>query len=377
MSSRLGAISLLLLVGLLITFLGGCGPSGPISTPTPTKTPRPLVTPVAPPTKTPVPPTPTPTSTPEADRCPLTGEVMEEPEKALRRPLIVKIGNDKRSRPQSGLQEADIVIEHLTEGGITRLDAVYLCHDSEKIGPVRSARLIDIPLAYLFDGIFAHAGASPGVLWVLNNETNFPRLDETRGDPGFERGPASDWPYNTFTRTSTLWQIAEEQGWQHPMQAPPLLFGPLNPATKKEERAEIVIPYFADNRVSWQWDDESQRYLRFTNGVPQTEATTGEQIKATNVIIIWAEHKETPIIEDEYNYVHSLEIVLNAKDKDGNAIWSKAFLLRDGYFIPARWIWQWMPHMLELSDEEGNPLPLAVGNSWIEVVPLTLEIEAH
>lgn len=373
MLSRQGAISLLL-IGFLVTLLGGCGPSGPITTPTPTKTPRPLVTPVAPPTNTPLPLTPTPT--PEPDRCPLTGEAMEEPEKALRRPLIVKIGNDERSRPQSGLHKADIVIEHLTEGGITRFDGVYLCQDFEKIGPVRSARLIDIRLAYLFDGIFAHAGASGGVIWVLEHETNFPRLDETRGDPGFQRGPASNWPYNTFTSTSVLWQIAQEQGWQEPMGRPSLLFGPLDPATTKEKRDEIFIPYFADNRISWRWDDESQRYLRFVSGAPQIEATTGEQIKAANVIIISAEHKETSIIEDEYNYVHSLEIVLNAKDRDGNAVWSKAFLLRDGYLIPARWIWRWMPHMLELSDEEGNPLPLAVGNSWIEIVPPTLAIES-
>lgn len=299
---------------------------------------------------------------------------------ALRRPLIVKIGNDKRSRPQSGLHKADIVIEHLTEGGITRFDAVYLCHDFEKIGPVRSARLIDIPLAYMFDGIFAHAGASGGVIWWLENETKFPRLNECPtankpGDPGFERGPKEGWPYNTFTSTSVLWQIAAERGWQRAMRVPPLPFGPLEPTTKVEEITEITIPYFTDNRPSWRWDGEG--YLRFINGAPHIEATTGAQIRATNVIVIWAEHKVAVphIIEDE-NMQLSLEIILNAKDEKGNATWNKAVLLRDGYLIPARWIWRWTGHMLELSDQDGNPLPLAIGNSWIEVVPPTLEIEA-
>lgn len=363
------AISLLLL-GFLVTFVGGCGPRGPIATPTPTKTPRPLVTPVAPPTNTPEPPTPTPT--PQSDRCPLTGEAMEEPEKALRRPLVVKIGNDKRSRPQSGLHKADIVVEHLTEGGITRLDAVYLCQDFEKIAPVRSARLIDIPLAYLFDGIVAHAGASPGVMWVLDNETNFPRLDETRGDPGFVRGPPAGWPYNTFTSTSVLWQIAQEQGWQRSMMAASLLFGSLEPATPKEEKDEIVIPYFVDNHVAWRWDPDTQRNLRFLNGAPSLEATSGEQIKAANVIVIWAEHRETDIIEDEYNYVHSVEIKLKGE--------GKVSIFRNGYLIPARWVWEgWAGtgHMLSFFDEAGNPIPLAEGNSWIEVVPPTLEIEAE
>ncbi len=369
MSSRQGAMSLLL-IGFLVTFLGGCGPRGPIATPTPTKTPKPLVTPAAPPTNTPEPPTPTPTPTPESDRCPLTGEAMEELEKALRRPLIIKIGNSKRARPQSGLHKADIVIEHLTEGGITRFDAVYLCHDFEKIGPVRSARLIDISLAYLFDGILAHAGASPGVLWVLNNETTFPRLDETRGDPGFVRGPKEGWPYNTFTSTPVLWQIADERGWQRPMRVPPLLFGSLEPTTKVEEINEITIPYFSDSQPSWRWDEEDQRYLRFINGVPHTEATTGEQIKAANVIVIWAEHKVAVphIIEDE-NMQLSIDIDLN---DEGEAV-----VLRDGYYIPARWVWAGTGNMLSFFDEEGNSIPLAEGNSWIEVVPPTLEVESE
>jgi len=365
MARSKGAMSLLL-IGFLVTFLGGCGPSGPIATPTPTKTPRPLVTPAPPPTNTPEPPTPTPT--PESDRCPLTGETMEEPEKAQRRPLIVKIGNGKRARPQSGLHKADIVIEHLAEGGITRFDALYLCQDFEKIGPVRSARLIDIPLAYMFDGVFAHAGASPGVLWVLNNETDFPRLDETRGDPGFVRGPVEGWPYNTFTGTSVLWQIAEgREGWQRPMRVPPFPFGPLEPTMKAQEINEITIPYFGDNRPNWRWDEEEQRYLRLINGAPHIEATTGEQIKAANVIVIWAEHKVAVphIIEDENNQL-SLDIILNS---DG-----KAAVFRDGYYLPAHWIWEGAGNMLVLLDESGRLIPLAEGNSWIEVVPPTLEI---
>lgn len=367
MLSRQGVMSLFL-IGFLVTFLGGCGPRGPIATPTPTKTPRPLVTPAPPPTNTPTPPTPTPT--PEFDRCPLTGEAMEEPEKALRRPLIVKMGNDKRSRPQSGLHKADIVIEHLAEGGITRFDAVYLCHDFEKVGPVRSARLIDIPLAGMFDGIFAHAGASGGVIWVLDHETNFPRLDETHGDPGFNKGPPAGWPYNTFTDSSVLWQIAQERGWQRPMRVPPLPFGPLEPATKVEEINEIAIPYFSGNRPSWRWDEQDQRHLRLINGVPHTEATTGEQIKAANVIVIWAEHKVAVphIIEDE-NMQLSIEINLN---DEGEAV-----ILRDGYYIPAHWVWAGAGNMLSFFDEAGNPIPLAEGNSWIEVVPPWLEIETE
>jgi hypothetical protein len=54
----------------------------------------------------------------------------------------------------------------------------------------------------------------------------------------------------------------------------------------------------------------------------------------------------------------------------------KAVVLRDGYLIPAHWVWAGTGNMLSFFDEAGKPIPLAVGNSWIEVVPPTLEIEA-
>ena len=374
---RASIMALLLLSLILAAFLGGCGPRQPFPTPTPTRTPKPLVTPAPPPT-----PEPTPTLIPtpglEPGRCPLTGERLDDPSKALRRPLMVKIGNDTRSRPQFGLHRADIVVEHIAEGGITRLDAVYLCQDFEKIGPVRSARLIDIPLAYLFDGILAHAGASGGVLWWLEFQTTFPRLNECAvpergkyGDPGFVRGPQEGWPYNTFTSTSALWQVAEERGWQQPMNVPPLPFGDLAPTASKEEVIQVTIPYY-DNQVNWRWDAQGKRYLRFINGVPHTEASTGEQIGAANVIIIWAEHKTTDIIEDE-NKQLSLEIILN-RDPAIQGL-GQAVVLRDGYYIPAHWLWMGTGHQLVLLDEGGTLLPLEVGNSWIEVVPLGLEIE--
>ncbi|MBI3287286.1 MAG: DUF3048 domain-containing protein, partial [Chloroflexi bacterium] len=232
------------LIGLLL--LAACAGGRPAPTPTPTKTPQPVAT---------------PTPTPDPNRCPLTGQRLHNPGLAQRRPLIVKIGNDTRSRPQSGLHKADLVVEHLAEGGITRLDAVYLCQDFEAIGPVRSARLIDIWLAYIFDGILVHVGSSPGVHYILIDETNFPRVDDRPEDgdpptlvcttepPCFYLDPARQRPYSTFTRTSALWRNAEERGWQHSMQVPPLLFGELDFETPREEKGVVTIRYFFNNIV--------------------------------------------------------------------------------------------------------------------------------
>src|SRR5699024_11773665 len=89
------------------------------------------------PTSTPSPsPTPSPTPTPEPT-WPLTGktgDIVDRP------PMTVKIENSIASRPQTGLQQADVVWEEMVEGGITRYGAVDHSRLPETFGPVRSVR---------------------------------------------------------------------------------------------------------------------------------------------------------------------------------------------------------------------------------------------
>ena len=54
--------------------------------------------------------------------------------------LVVKIDNYPAARPQTGLNDADIVFEEPVEGGITRFAAVFQCQSPPLIGPIRSAR---------------------------------------------------------------------------------------------------------------------------------------------------------------------------------------------------------------------------------------------
>ncbi len=58
-----------------------------------------------------------------------------------RRPVAV-VNNHPKARPQSGLSKADIVIEALAEGQITRFLAIFQSQMPETVGPVRSARNI-------------------------------------------------------------------------------------------------------------------------------------------------------------------------------------------------------------------------------------------
>jgi hypothetical protein len=74
-----------------------------------------------------------------------------------------------RLRPQTGLDMADIVYESLTEGGITRFNALFHSQTPPEVGPVRSARMSDTQLVPQYSALFAHSGANAGVLSAIRS----------------------------------------------------------------------------------------------------------------------------------------------------------------------------------------------------------------
>src|SRR6202011_614704 len=93
-------------------------------------------------------------------------------------PALVQVENSPDSRPHSGLQNANIVYEYLTEGGITRFTAIYMAPSGgDKIGPVRSARLVALRLVNSYQGDLFYSGASDHVLGIIK-DTQVPAIDE-------------------------------------------------------------------------------------------------------------------------------------------------------------------------------------------------------
>src|SRR5581483_4111884 len=85
-----------------------------------------------------------PPGSPNGPKCPLTGRAAPSGKVPQRPALAVKVDNYSAARPQSGLDNADIVFEEPVEGGITRFVAIFQCQNAALVGPIRSARNIDI-----------------------------------------------------------------------------------------------------------------------------------------------------------------------------------------------------------------------------------------
>jgi hypothetical protein len=132
-------------------------------------------------------------------RSPFTG-LPTDADVLARAALIVKVENSPRARPQSGLDAADVVVEELVEGGITRFVALFHSELPDEAGPVRSARPIDVDLlGGLGASGFAYSGARAEVEELL---AGVPSVLVTEGAPGFFRATGRDAPHNLYVRTA-------------------------------------------------------------------------------------------------------------------------------------------------------------------------------
>ena len=397
---------------LLMTaaLLAGCGGS-PKFTPTPTRTPVPSATPT--PTFTPSPPptatfTPTPTGIPGrspvgtpvasgATATPSSGESTQgktpppagtphpvpvptlgnnvdvftglpvpDPARLDRMPVAVKIENAPAARPQYGLNEADVVFEHLAEGGITRFTAIFYGKDASRIGPVRSARLIDLEIPVIMHAFFAYSGASPPVTRKIKN-SDFAKytLSDWFGDPVFYRinnGKARE--HTLFTDTKILWNYAKKKGWKG---RPPQMWAfSQTPPPGGKPAETIFIPYSKQySDVTYRYSPGLGKYLRWILGVKHIDALTGKQIAASNVAILYVNHVKTLIVEDALGS-RSIEIQLWGS--------GKMTLCRDGKAYSGMWVRAARHSPLQFLNPAGQPLPLKPGNTWIELVPLDMEV---
>lgn len=366
---------------IVVTLTGGCGSPTPGPTPTRTPTVLPTSTPLPTPTETPS-PTPSPTVVVEAEATPfppdvnpLTGLKVDDPEMLEHSPLAIKISNSPEVRPQSGLNAADLIFEHFAEGGITRFTAIYYSTYPERVGSVRSGRLIDLELPAMYKAVFAFSGMSGGVKERLRESDLFPTQvaspDFGVGQPYFYRVPEEGkaFEHTLYADPESLRSLAAERGFdQRPEYPRHMAFSETVPEDSVvDEVSYLEINYLVNVcTAEWTYDEETGRWLRRTAGTIQTDYLTGEQINMANVVVAYAHHVESDIWEqmigDQSQWIRSIEI----------QVWGSgpALIFRDGKMIQGYWQREARDHMLTFVDGSGNPVPLKPGNTWFQMVPL-------
>lgn len=322
-------------------------------------------------TTTVAPPTSTTLPRPKLDShlCPLTG-VRAPGGKVPQRPaLAVKIGNDPASRPQSGLDQADIVYEEMAEGGITRYMAVYQCQSAPLIGPVRSVRWDDWtilqqyghPILAYSGGIIPWTNIVASLPWLFNaNGSIYPTANAyyryNSSAPPANLGA----PYNYYTSTAPLWAL-DRTGRTPP---PPMFRYSAKAPRLARPASSASISFSGASDVVWKWSAGADAWMRYYAAQPD-QNPNGQQLHATNVVIQIVATRIGPYDESGPNSgdVESLTV--------GSGT---VYVLRNGKVEKGTWTRPALGDGTKLTFANGTPITLAPGNTWIEVAPTTTPV---
>lgn len=288
---------------------------------------------------------------------PLTGVATEEV--AARPAVAVKIENTSAARPQSGLEAADVVWETIVEFQVSRLVAVFHSQLPEEIGPIRSVRPMDMPIASPMHGLIVFSGGQAGILRLVD-ESPLQAISHDAGAPGLYRVSRRSAPHNVYGSLTDFIAQADADHSAAPAQqfrfalGAPSASAPLTgtPATT------LAFRLSAQSRPTWTWDAGSGSWLRSEGDRPAT-AESGARLSAVNVVSITAAHPDSGF--DAQNNAPVPTYVLEG---EGDGV-----LATGGMTVPVRWTKAGRDEPLQLFLTTGEPALLAPGNTWVELVP--------
>jgi hypothetical protein len=368
--------------------LAACSPPtapAPQETPTaavqaaPTATPIPATPSPVPPTQTPEPtetelPTATATVVPDDlgpdnfpdDVNPLTGLQVADPSLLDRRPISIKIQSYPRGqRPDWGVTLADIVFDYYQNNGLTRLNAIFYGNNAEKVGPIRSGRLMDAILTRTYQSIFAFGGADRRIMnRLMNSEFSDRLILEGSSTPLFREEP------NTFNyllaNTEELSEYISDQGVNNDRPSLNGMTFQFQPPDSGQQGNQLFIRYSISAYSRWDYDPAAGRYLLFKDtqeaSTSQEEAyeaftdrLNNEQVAADNVVVLLVPH--------EYFFRSGNSEIIEIRLSGSGT----AYAFRDGQAYPVRWNLQ-QGSVLNLTNPDGSPYPYKHGVTWYQVI---------
>lgn len=303
----------------------------------------------------------TTTNRPAQFLSPLNGLPVTDAALLDRRVMAVKIDNAPGARPQSGLEQADAVIELLVESGVTRFIALFHDADSEYLGPMRSGRPTDPTLLAPLGATFAISGAQPWVLAQIRR-AGVPMVGEER--PATFRISSRRAPHNLYVDTTLLRELADDRA--YPDEAPTKLFEFGGFPANAEAAQEIEIGFSDGTRVLWTYANGT--YTRHQNSAESSwispEGTKGPISADTLVVLFGKRYTANP--------PGGVGTPVPAMDMTGEG---RAIVFGGGEVVEGSWRRADTASWFELVDERGGALPVPPGVPWISLVPDGRQVE--
>ncbi|MEA2006736.1 MAG: DUF3048 domain-containing protein [Patescibacteria group bacterium] len=299
-----------------------------------------------------------------------------------RRPLAIMQPADVDARPAAGFSQADMVIEMpVITAGITRLMGIYICDLPTEAGSMRSARHDFIHLAKGLDAIFVSWGRSEthdesdsigmakGILNRLeidnincNGDAGKSANECSKGasacfrKEGFARGVDSG-----YSRPGLLFECAREFGYETEGRLGGYAHQMDVPLESRIERGHLRVGYAGKYAVEYDYDRETNSYLRSWGGNPDIDRNNGKRLAPKNIVVMMAKSEQT---KDDYNNVQLGDPWYDSSDS------GEALYYIDGHEIRGKWKKDKsrIDSKLQFLNNSGEDIKFVPGQIWVQVL---------
>lgn len=281
------------------------------------------------------------------DTEPLTGVELPAGESADRdhSVLVVKMDNTYSSSPQLGLSGADMVVEELVEGGLTRLAAFYYSQTPKVVGPVRSMRASDIGIVSPVKGSIVTSGAAAVTIGRIDR-AKIRHFDE--GSKGIYRDQTRAAPYNVFTNLEVIAKQAKNKNGRPDDYLP---WGSETDFVGVRPAKNFKVSFGFGHTTEWRYENSA-----YTN--VNTYAADDDAFPADSVLVLKVAIGDAGYTDPAGNPVP--ETKLTGK--------GPAMLFHGGQMVRGTWEKDGLTDTIKLSTAAG-PMTVPAGHVWLELVP--------
>ena len=277
------------------------------------------------------------------------------------RPFAISINNTPVAvKVQEGLDKAFLIYEIPTEGGTSRLLAVFKDVEDATVGTIRSARHNFIDYALESDAIFVAYGWSHyaeddlkagainyiqglfgGPFWRSNPEklasehtayTSIAKLRENSTQKGYRTTSTS------AEKTIVLNYNAEDVD--------------LSENVDAKEANTVIIPYGVGVKTQFDYDAETKEYTRIVNGNANIDHETKQKYTAKNIIVQKVTYS---MCSDNYYW--------NLKTQGSG----EGYFITNGYAVPITWSKSSRSAKTKYKYKDGTDVEVSDGRTYIEL----------
>ena len=266
--------------------------------------------------------------------------------------LVVKIDNVVAARPQSGINDADLVFVELVEYGVTRFAAVFHSEEVPVVGPVRSLRTTDVELLQMLrQPLFANSGGNARATRIID-ESPLVNIGAATRDAGsaYYRSSSRPVPHNLYSSTGALRARGGDRGG-----TPTELFTirrPGTPLPNDSVPATGVDVRYPRTSVSYTWNGAG--WARSQDGRSFTDAA-GVRVAPETVIVQFTRYGVSPAD------ANSPEAIATGT--------GDAWIFTEGRVIEGTWTKPKARNATVYRDADGAEIELLPGRVWVELPP--------